>query len=369
LIGRCYEDTNNFEKAAEAFEISAQAYQIEKERADSAIAVSRCLFKTGKQQKAFTRLMAEIGKIIDSEIVSKVYESLAALYDEAKDSELQAFALEKALESRPYDTELLSRLAYSYEKHFDTLSLLHYQALIQLQSDNTWALNQIGINYRRLQMPIRSTKSYQKAVGIKSTLLDSIFEATFATDNNLIATLAAANLAYLYLDTGLVEEASMILEKATQKKDVHPNVAHAISELKKREIAEAEIEKCSLKSASQQQRFIRSFAEAYFTEQTNCLNLFSGLWQLPNGVKVMITQTEERIKARYNPDQQKEREYFSGHTSNRAARIRFTSSYGELYGYLDRIDGYIYLSSDARQIHIMKLENKQHTVFTLIKID
>jgi tetratricopeptide (TPR) repeat protein len=88
LIGRCYEDSNNFEKAAEAFEISAQAYQIEKERADSAIAVSRCLFKAGKQQKAFARLMAEIRKIIDSEIVSKVYESLAALYDEAKDSDV-----------------------------------------------------------------------------------------------------------------------------------------------------------------------------------------------------------------------------------------------------------------------------------------
>lgn len=345
-IGKCYEESSNFEEAAEAFENYALDSQTEVGRTNGAILAAHCLFKTGKCQEAFARVMHELGKVTNPDAVFNLYEGLASLYELAEEPELQALALEKALESRPNEPKLRFDVAYSYgAKNLDVLSLLHYKTLLNRNPDNATALNNIGVQYKRLQMQIGSVNCYKKAVELHETL-------------------AAANLASIYMDAGFIEEASLILDEAQQQKDVHPNVwmvRAKLSEIKKEEV---EIEERYLKSAKEQQNFLRLFAEAYFTEKLNSLNSFSGLWRLPNGKEIIITETEDKIAAKYNPDNQNEQKYFTGSASNQAARLTFpsSSSYSS-----DSKPGYAYLSPDGQKIRIMILKKTKHDIFTLVR--
>jgi hypothetical protein len=207
------------------------------------------------------------------------------------------------------------------------------------------------VQYKNLQMQIGAVNYYKKAVELHETL-------------------AAANLAHIYMDAGFIEEASQILDEVQQRKDVHPNVWTAMAELSNRKKEEAQIEECYLKLAKEQQGFLRSFAEAYFTEKLNCLNSFIGLWRFSNGKKIIITQTEDKIEAKYNPDNQNERKYFIGRASNQAARLTFPSP--SSYSF-ENESGYAYLSPDGQKLRIMILKKTKmstepkHNIFTLVR--
>ena len=170
-IGHCYEIAGDFEKAARAFDSAAQTSKTEGERAYNVTSAARCLFKGDRQQEALGKIMREIGKVTTPGTTPILYEGLASLYGLAEDPELRALALEKVLESRPNDTGLRFRVAYSYgQKDLSALSLLHYKTLLQFDPNNAIGLNNLAVEYDRLHMPMRSANTYKKAVGLNETL-------------------------------------------------------------------------------------------------------------------------------------------------------------------------------------------------------
>ena len=344
-IGFCYEEAGEFDNAAKAYEISAQSKQKEKDRAHDIVSLARCLFRAGKQSQAYKAVMQEIGKATDAEAVSTLYEGLASLYELSQDLELRALALEKALESKPNDTKLHFAAAYSYsQKELNDLSLLHYKTSLTFNPDDAPSLNNIAVQYEQLLMPMHSVKFYKKA-----------------SERN--ETLAMANLAYRFMNAGFREEASEILNKAKQQANLHPNVGSAISAIPEKEEAESEIEERSLNSARTQQRFLLSFAEAYFTEKPNCPT-FNGLWC--NSIDLSITQSETRIEARWLDDEENK---FTGHVTNRAARVTSYKKNAFLSRYEENGRGYVYLSPDGQQLFIMILKEDKHSFLTLNKTE
>lgn len=339
-IGLCYEHANDYEKAAEEHELAAQNSKSQKERAELVVSVARSLFKAGKQQAAFARLMKELGEVTVSEAISKLYEGLADLYEMADNQEFQAVAVDKALESKPNDTSLLFDAAYSYsQKQFHSLALLHYKTLLGFRPDNAAALNNIGVAYENLQMPIYSARFYRKAF-----------------ETNPEYTLAAANLAFRFMNVGFAEEAVDILEKAKQRKEVHPNVGSALSALSNKKEAEANTEKHHLDAAREQQRFLRAFADAYFVSKMNCPS-FDGLWKSSGGIQLEITQNGNLIKGKWN-EKDKSQE-FRGKINNRGATVSIEQRYTQ------DIDGKAYISIDGKQLFIMTFKGNEHLFVTL----
>jgi tetratricopeptide (TPR) repeat protein len=344
-IAACYEYSDDFEKAAEEYEMSLQGTKTEEERASVIVSIAECLFKAGKQQEAYATVMQEIGEVTGPEAVYTLYKGLASLYRLAEEPELRALALEKALEIRPNDTSLLFDVAYAYgQEKLRPLEILHYNTLLQFEPDQTAALNNIGVCYERLQMPVHSVKFYRKAADLDHTL-------------------AVANLAYRFMNAGFTEEASQILDKAKQQPKLHPNVGRAIAAISEREEAESKIEEHLLNAAREQQRFLRSFAEAYFTERSNCRSFFGGAWRFPDGDEVTIIQTETDIKAEWDNDDGKYR--LEGHVSNQAARITIYKKNILLPRYDEDSRGYAYLSPDGEQLHIMTLKEQEYSLTTL----
>lgn len=350
LLGLCYETANDFERAVEAFEISAQTSPTEWGRAFSLGKASWCLSKAGKGQEAFEKLMREIAGFTEPEAVAHLYESLAALYELSGDWDLRALALEKAIEIKPNDTALEFRAAYAYsENNLNALSLLHYKTLLRFDPKKRIAWNNLGVEFERLAMPIRSVSMYKKSFEQKETL-------------------AAANLAFRLINAGFLQAAREVLDEAKEQENLHPSVGRAIAALSDKDKEEQKTEDEILRLATEQQGFMRLFAEAYFVKRPD-LPHFSGVWRSADGIEMTVTQTGNRIQALWVRGDDKDK--FTGQTCNRAAKITTERVVGghtlfaSILGSGKESHGYVYLCSDGGTMFIMQMQGHKHSFLTL----
>jgi len=354
LIGLCQEKASQFDKAAQAYKISAQLATVEGARAQHFVSVAKSLFKAGKQGEAFEELISELQSVSGMGAVATVYEGLASLYELAGDNELQALALEKALELKPNDTNLRFKTAYSYskEKGFNALSLQHYQTLLEFESDNADALNNLAVQHENLKMPLTAVDYYKKSADLDETL-------------------AMANLALRLLNAGFEKEAREIISRAQEKGDVDPNVATAFSSISSRRAEEEKTTEASLKLARDIQNFQLSFAEAYF-KKADCPNL-AGKWKFADTVvEVEITQNGNEIEAAWNPFLIGARQ-FKGNLRNNAARIIV---YKKEYDFIkqdyskltEEHRGKIYFSPDNGKLIILNQEKEKSSLKELTRV-
>ncbi|HUW12163.1 MAG TPA: hypothetical protein VM537_20725, partial [Anaerolineae bacterium] len=349
LLAQCYQDAGDFKHAAKSYDLAAQHADSEQKRADAVVQAAICLFEGGKQEDAYTRVMQEISELTAADAVCKLYEGLASLYDLDKELELRAFALEKALEIKPNDMKLRFRAAHSYgEKNLDPLSLLHYKTLIRLNPDEAGSLNNIGVAYSRLQMPIRAIQSYKAAARLNYAL-------------------AAGNLALSFVEAGFVQEARQSIEEAKKQEKTDPQVGRAMIAISEMEGEEAREEDVYLNAARDQQRFFLSFAEAYFTRGIAAAS-FAGSWKFADGAEATISQTDNEIEANWNRDHAKYK--LTGQVNNRGASIttyKMRYSLGKELDFGDDGHGYAYLSPDGQQLFVMTLKVQEHSLETLTR--
>jgi Flp pilus assembly protein TadD len=353
LLAQCYENAGDFKHAASTYELAAQHADSEQDRAQLVVHAATCLFRDGKQQDAYTMVMKEVSELTAPEALSRLYEGLASLYELAKDPELRAFALEKALEFKPNDMTVRFRAAYSYgEKNLMPLALLHYKTLVRFDPDEPGSLNNLGVAYARLGMPIRAVESYQAAAGAKETL-------------------AAANLAEAYITAGFKREALEVIDQARKQEKVHARVGAAIEVISEADEAEADSEASYLEAAREQQRFLQSFAAAYFAKEVVAPG-FAGSWTFADGAEAMITQTENEIEANWKRDNVKYK--LTGQVNNRGARATmYKMEYGPLSGkelrFIEDKTGYVYLSPDDQELLIMTIKGHEHSFEKLTRCE
>lgn len=350
-VGMCYQSANNFDKAIESFEIAAQTSQTETERAGDIVEIVKCLHKMKQQPEALKRIMHEIGSATHSDALSLLYQGLASLYELADNHEFRAIALEKALEIEPNNPDLRFYAAYSYgEKEYRSLSLYHYKTLLQFKPDYANALNNMGVQYRWLQMPISSVNYYRKAIELGETI-------------------AMGNLARNYLDAGFEEEASQTVDKARQRENPHPNVGRAMSAISEAKESELQRENKELSVAGEQQRYILDFADAYFNEKSDCPS-FSGSWRTSDGIEIEIGQKEVEIEGYWISDKTKYK--ITGTAVNRGATIsihkeEYVWSSPNKYKFVIDRTGYAYLDSGGQKLFILTMKKGVHTFMELVK--
>ena len=102
-------------------------------------------------------------------------------------------------------------------------------------------------------------------------------------------TLSAANLASLLISKGFHTDARELLIKAQGADDVHPNVNRALASINDQETQETEQWKKCEELAEQHKRFLRRFAEAYYTPKQTSPG-FAGNWLLQGGEEIKIAQ-------------------------------------------------------------------------------
>lgn len=286
----------------------------------------------------------------NDKVLSKLYEGIFKLYKKAGLEELQLVALEKAIELRPNDAALhFDAGLSSSSKAPHRLALLYYKYRLKFTSNDASGLNNMGIQYTELGMPLLGIACYKKSFKLKETL-------------------AAANLAYRYLQTGFAEETSQILEQANQYPNVYPNIASATAALSEKKDSESKKEGEVLEAARVDQRFLLSFGNAYFIRAEKVLNL-SGAWVSSDGTEFEIKYIDGEIQVNWA----KTFTYkLTGNISNVAAKVdafRYdhSSKIFKQEGF-----GYLYLSSETEQIYIMTVTKPYYQyeseLFTLSRV-
>jgi Flp pilus assembly protein TadD len=277
LIALVYASNNNIEKAVENYELSIKHCKKESDKAYRVVLMAESLHEANSHEAAYERILKEINQTDDTEGLVKLYTGLAELYKKDKELWLRALALEKAVELKPNDTGLLFDLAYAYgETKQYHLSVFHYFRLLHFQPKNAGALNNLGVNFDNLGMPIYSISQYKKSSELKNTL-------------------ASANLAYHLINIGFAEEASKILNEAKEQENFHSNVASAIAELAKKEEEELKKNEEIRKLAIEHQQFFRNYAERYFNTAKFEFDL-SGLWAYGDDRQATISQNGNEIE-------------------------------------------------------------------------
>jgi tetratricopeptide (TPR) repeat protein len=349
-IGLCYDSTEEYEKAISEYEIAKKKESDIDERTEIINLLSKSIYNAGRKQEAINLLIRELKPNLTYKNKSIIYTSLADIYEKDKNFEFRALALEKVLENVPNDIDVRFSVAYSYhEINMDSIALLHYKNILRFNSKHSWSLNNIGVAYRSLNMPIKSVKYYKEAA-----------EAG--------VTLASANLAGPLINDGYVTEASEILNSAKIKEDVHPNVNDALTSINKKEEAETELENKTLEEAREQQRLLRSFSEAFFITP-EIIPSFAGTWKDPKGITFEISLNGDQIICIWSEGEKKFQ--ITGNITNRAALIALFS---EKYSFITKKnefnkdeDGKAYLTEDGHIVIIFTIEKDKHTLRQLQK--
>lgn len=348
-IGRCYQEVSQFEQAINAYKKAEEFAEAEEKKATCITSISNCHFSLGYKELAFNVIEDAIGRSTNPEALGTLYLFLAKLFEKSGDKKLRGIALEKALETRPNDSQIRFDTAYSYsEGEFIQLTLFHYKKLVRFSPNHRSAYNNLGVAYKELEMPINSITAYKKAWEQKETI-------------------AAANLAYQYLADGFLDEAKKILADAKSEADIHPNVGSALAAIASNEKSETSKEKKALDEAMEQQRFFLEFAEAYFKKISISFNV-DGTW-LIDGTIAEVTQTGTQFAVTWGEGDTRRKIF--GRIKNQGAMLDF-----EKWGfnlakmnsdYINDGKGYAFLSSDLNTFHVMKHDKKDFQIMVFAR--
>lgn len=344
-LGEAYSQAESYNYAMKAYE-QAALLTPEPEKATLLVSVAHSIYHSGQKEEAVDRLITEITGTESPSAKSILLKGLAWIYEQEKDLALRAVALEKALQCDPSDFELHFNSAWSYgDLDVHTLPLVHYRTYLQFDEESPNALNNLGVEYDRLGLPIHAVSKY-----------------TAASERG--NTLATANLAYQYIDAGFVQDAKHLINKAKQVEDVHPNIGRALSAISVGEEAEDDTEEGILKTAREQQRFVLSFADAYFTK-ISTQAVFAGKWQLDDSddEDEVVTITAEGSQLVIGWSYGSREHQIRAKASNRGAVItsyQIESSYSTEKG---ADVGYMYLTPDGTKLLIMAMKN-DYSVYT-----
>lgn len=339
-LAQCYYHTDDFTNAIKYFDKTLQSANEGPIVINSIISAADCLFNLGKRSEAYLKLINHIEENSSSKDNVILYESLAGLYSKASEKALQMAALEKVIECKPNDTDLLFKIAYAYNadeigKFSDRLALLHYSKLLSYNPNDSMALNNIGVAYTSLGMPAKSVHFYRKAIDLNNTL-------------------AMANLAQIFLNSGMETEAEELLTLARRQDDVHSMVGQAIVRLSEIREKEEKTKERSLSSARECQVFILKFSNAWFETKFSEAK-FNGVWYFDEVTEIELIQTGNEVTAKWTNNSD---HAITGRVCNHG--WQFTYARETKYSTYESI-GYGYIVPEQNKIFLMELDNEGHT--------
>jgi tetratricopeptide (TPR) repeat protein len=268
------------DKAEAAFRQSAELATDETHKARAIVALSVSMVRRGQVEAALTTLKEAVSATSSGEAKSLLYERIAKYYQETKQPFLEALALEKAVEYHPSNTHLRFSVAHAYgEANMNELSFWHYKVYNTHVRDDQGGLNNLGVQYKNLDLPTLAVDHYRRAKELGNTL-------------------STANLAYLYLNAGFVADASRLVDEAKAQPDPHPNVASASARVAEIRADEEQKEQEILEKTRTERLFFSAYAAALFAPVTQ-QPVFVGTWQSREGRTVTITQEGKSITGKW----------------------------------------------------------------------
>jgi tetratricopeptide (TPR) repeat protein len=242
-------------------------------------ALSECLCNMGNINGSYEVIISFLNLSSDLQDgqIGKVYRLLGEIAKLNKDDNLFLNFSEKALEFNPHDNDLRFELAYKYsEVGEDELAIQHYKILSQMAPSGA-VYNNLGVSYEKLNLSGLSISSY--------------FRAKDEYNN----TLAMANLAYEYINSGFLKKAEEILKQAKEIANYHSNVDSAFQKLQKIEEEEKKKEEEVLNGIRDEREFRIEYGHLY-TQPLTDKKILEGKWKTPHYGEIILSVSDSKIK-------------------------------------------------------------------------
>lgn len=213
FYGLSLKNSRQYTKAIEAFKMALQLTKNESEICNILTYMSQTYLDNNDSENAKKIIIEKLTKINEDYHKADLYYQLSKVYESQKDNTLKAIVLEKAATLKGNNTSFLFDSAYCYaETDFQEASISQYYNLLNINSKHASALNNQGVNFLNKELKFKSSDFYKRAIEVGSSL-------------------AAANLAYVFIEAGLENEADSLFKQFNDKPDVHKNLFNAQSKL------------------------------------------------------------------------------------------------------------------------------------------
>jgi tetratricopeptide (TPR) repeat protein len=157
-----YRHFKDHNQAAKIFMDGAEIASVDSKPAMLRLAAQE-LAKDDQQEKAFKLIRDLITTLSDPAELGATYLCLAEVAKSQSDRELESAALERVLELNPSDPDIRFRIAYLYgEMGNRRLGLYHYNLRLD-QGPDAISLNNLGVDYRVLELPGSEIAAFEKA--------------------------------------------------------------------------------------------------------------------------------------------------------------------------------------------------------------
>lgn len=307
-----YNEINDPKRDKELLENAISRVKSESSVTDLILKLALAHKNLGNINKSLKILEDRLSEVHTDDQKSSIYESLASLLKEQGNFSAQAIALEKSVEYAPGNRERLFDAAYvQSNNNLNSLAIKNYSTLLNLDPLHSVALNNIGVSAGTLNIRGKQIEFFKRSRDCGSTL-------------------AMSNLANIYLENGLYDEAQQVLDEARKSDDPHENIGTSLFTLKTKTTQDNETWATAIKEAEDFQRNIRLYGEAYF--EPHASSIWRGNWSTEKGEQVVFTIENEKISAEWTTTDfhfsqtQNFLCKLSGTLQNRSAKFTFTKN-------------------------------------------
>lgn len=342
-LGLCYKNASSNEKSIEAFNNAFSITPNENEKTESLIKISQVYMEIGDHHNAVETLTNYLSENKSDKSKILIYKEISNIFKTKKEYIIQISFLEKALELTPNDTSILFDLGYAYYLiGLDKASIFHYNNLLYFKPNHASAQNNIGVNYRKNDLPIKSTKHYKLASLNKNTL-------------------AAGNLAHIYLEVGLESEILELADKIKLEDNIDPMFLQAqklLAERKKKEEEKAKEFKENGKNIS---IFFRDYSNSNIKEWPN----YKANWINENNNDVSIEIKNNKLEILWVEEETKTHK-ISGTFEFGGFKIDYDIPNGVFF---NTYSGHCKICVEKEIIEILYMKDKESIIYKIKKIN
>ncbi len=326
-------------------------------------------------QRALDLIVEQARASEDAEVRKLSLVELADIAKKQEERELEAAALEWALDVDPSDLSLRFRLAYLYgEMGKERLAVYHYKLRLA-QGDDPDAVNNLGVAFSALKLKSKEIEMYQRASGANE--------------------LAKANLSHAYVDRGFFGEAKNLAEKVIgggAEGSGRDLAIGALSRIAKGRSNEEDTERKLVADAREESDFVARYAKAYISRPGQPI---SGVFETHHG-RLAFKQDESHLTGEATFEEEKPSAVgllvglpglatgarsaqirtvkFDATIVGRSARLTVEvekKNKGGLFQFPERSTtrGLIILAEDGRSFEVLEEENQKATIYRAAKAE
>ena len=300
-LGEFYESIDQYNIALQYFKDWEDTAITQLAKANAVVARSRIISLSETPEDSLHFLQQNIPRFPEDECLAQIYHRIAETYRLIGNELMRCVALEKVVQYRPTDSASRFEAAYAQSSSdLPHLSLKNYEIELTMNPMNALARNNYAVQLANFGVLSKSVEQYEKA----------------REDGN---SLAAANLAYLYIEKGLFGDATRLLREAQGKPDYHENVDRALTDFHKMMDTEGEKLTTIVNWIPTCQKFVRQYADARLNPSQE-IHRFAGTWSSESTEDMIIEQDNDAFHAEWGLSSSKHK--IQGVQHNNSAELR-----------------------------------------------